>query len=113
MEKSWNFEIGVKSHGKVMEFDKQIVNSLESAPLRDIFSKSNQHVCRYRGHGILRYGHGKVMEFCREDFVATLSREYIVTSYSITKQILTSRKKMLKTSYTQLQKKVYAFSFGG
>ncbi len=55
-----------------MEFDKQILNSDESTPLCGSFSKSNQHVCRYRGHGILWYGHGKVMEFCREDFVATL-----------------------------------------
>ena len=53
MEKSWNFEIGAKSHGKVMEFDKQILISHKAASLRDSFSKSNQHVCRYRGHGIL------------------------------------------------------------
>ncbi len=72
MEKSCNFEIGAKCHGKVMELDKQIVNSHESAPVFGNFSKSNQHVCRYIGHGILGYGHGKVMEFCREDFVATL-----------------------------------------
>ncbi len=53
MEKSWNFEIGAKFHAKVMEFDKQILNSQESAPLRGSFSKSKQDVCRYRGHGIL------------------------------------------------------------
>ncbi len=53
MEKSWNFDIGAKSHGKVMEFDKQILNSHELAPLCGSFSKSNQHACRYRGHGIL------------------------------------------------------------
>ena len=35
-----------------MEFDNKILNSHESAPLRDSFSNSNQHVCRYRGHGI-------------------------------------------------------------
>ncbi len=58
-----------------MEFDKQIINSHESMPLRNSFSKSNQHVCRYRRDGILWYGHGKVMEFCREDFVATLINE--------------------------------------
>ncbi len=72
MEKSWNFEIGAKSHGKVMEFDKQILNSHALVSLQDSFSRPNQQVCRYRGHGILLYGHGKVMEFCREDFVATL-----------------------------------------
>ncbi len=44
----------------------------ESAPTRGSFSKSNWCVCRWRGHGILWYGHGKVMEFCRDNFVATL-----------------------------------------
>ncbi len=34
MEKSWNFEIVAKSHRKVMAFDKEILNSHESAPLR-------------------------------------------------------------------------------
>ncbi len=69
MEKSWNFwnfEIfwnfwkchGIltkiaKGHGTVMEFDKQILNYHESAPLRGSFSNFNQHVRRYRGHGIL------------------------------------------------------------
>ncbi len=52
MEKSWNFELGAKSHGKVMEFEKQILNSDGSAPLRGSLSKSNQRVCRYKGHGI-------------------------------------------------------------
>ena len=55
-----------------MEFDKQILNSHALVSLQDSFSRPNQQVCRYRGHGILLYGHGKVMEFCREDFVATL-----------------------------------------
>ncbi len=45
MEKSWNVEIGAKSHGKVMEFDKQILNSHESAPVRGSFSEFKQHVC--------------------------------------------------------------------
>ncbi len=53
VEKSWNFEIGEKSHGKAMEFDKQILNSRESASLRDSFKKPNWRVCRLRGHGIL------------------------------------------------------------
>ncbi len=46
MEKSWNFEIMAKSHGKVM-------------------------LILY-GHGILSDGHGKVMEFCHGNFVGTL-----------------------------------------
>ena len=33
---------------------------------------SAQCVCQHRGRGILWYGHGKVMKFFREDFVATL-----------------------------------------
>ncbi len=41
MEKSWNLEIGTKSHGKVQEFDKPILNSHESA-LCGSFSKPNQ-----------------------------------------------------------------------
>ena len=41
MEKSWNFEIWAKSHGKVMEFDKQILNSHELAPLRGSLSNSS------------------------------------------------------------------------
>ena len=40
MEKSWNFEIGAKSHGKVMEFDKQMINSYESVPLCTSLSQS-------------------------------------------------------------------------
>ncbi len=47
MEKSWNFETGAKSRAKVMGFDKQNVNSHESAPVRGSFSKSME-----------------VMEFC-------------------------------------------------
>ena len=53
MEKSWNFENGAKSHGKVMEFDKQILSSHELGPLRGSLSNSSQCVCQYRGHGIL------------------------------------------------------------
>ena len=39
MEMSWNFEIGAKSHGKIMEFYKQILNSHEPVLLRGGFSK--------------------------------------------------------------------------
>ncbi len=51
MEKSWNFEI-VSSHGKIMEFDNQILHSYESAPLAGSLSKSKQCAHRLRGHGI-------------------------------------------------------------
>ncbi len=63
MEKSWNFEIGAKSHGKVMEFHKQILNSHESAPLHGSFSNpTNMYVNieswnfvirSWKSHGIL------------------------------------------------------------
>ena len=36
-----------------MEFDKQILNSHESAQLCGSFSKSNQHVCRYKGRIVI------------------------------------------------------------
>ena len=40
MEKSWNFEIMAKSHGKVMEFDKHILHIYKSLPLRGNLSVS-------------------------------------------------------------------------
>ena len=44
--KAWNFEIIPKSHGKIMEFDKQIQHFSKSAPLCGSFSRSPLHVCR-------------------------------------------------------------------
>ena len=34
MEKSWNFEIMTKSHGKVVEFDKRVLHVYKPRPLR-------------------------------------------------------------------------------
>ncbi len=59
MEKSWNFT-------------NKFFNAHESVLLYDTFSKSNWCVCWFTGYGILWCGHGKVMEFCRHNFVATL-----------------------------------------
>ncbi len=44
-----------EGRGKVMEF------------------QHHSYEVTLRGHGILRYGHGKIMEFCCKNFVATLS----------------------------------------
>ena len=57
-----------------MEFYKQILNSHESVPLCGSLSKSNWRVCQLRDRGILWCGNGKNMEFCRDNFVANLSR---------------------------------------
>ena len=59
----------------IMELFKQILNWNELAPLHSNISKSNWCVCRLRGHGILWYGRGKVMEFFRNNFVATLIQQ--------------------------------------
>ncbi len=40
MEKSWNFEIMAKRHGKVMEFDKRILHIYKSPPLHGNLSVS-------------------------------------------------------------------------
>ena len=74
MEKSWNFEIGAKSHGKIVEFDNLILHSYELAPLCGTLLKSKWRVRNLRGHGILQYIHGKVMEKSW-NFVAKILRQ--------------------------------------
>ena len=73
MEKSWNFETGAKSPGKVIEFDKQfcilIMKRCYPAAFQNPSAKWLVHVCWLRGQ---EYSHGKIMEFCRRNFVATL-----------------------------------------
>ncbi len=73
MEKSWNFEIIAKSPGKVMEFDKPVLHVYKSPLLRSKKIQRTGFVLILYGHGILSYGHGKVMEFYHVNFVATLS----------------------------------------
>ena len=63
-EKSWNFEIMAKSHGIC------ISTNLRRYPAKKI--QPTGFVLILCGHGILSFGHGKVMEFCHRNFVATL-----------------------------------------
>ncbi len=55
-----------------MEFDKQILHSYELVPLHGSLSKFKWCVHRLRGHGNLQYRHGKIMESCSKNFLATL-----------------------------------------
>ena len=67
-----NFSVSCSFCKVIMELFKQILNWNELAPLHSSISKSNWCVCQLRGHGILWYGHGKVMEKSW-NFVATIS----------------------------------------
>ncbi len=77
LEKSWNFEIGAKSLGKVMEFGKQnfmnwrcyAVGYKNTTNVYDV----NYEVMKFC-HKVME-NHWKVMEFGCEAFVATLKTD--------------------------------------
>ncbi len=57
-----------------MELEKQIPHSYKFASICDNLAKPKWHICQWIGHGFLRYGHEKVMEFYNEN--ETLKIQY-------------------------------------
>ena len=59
MEKSWNFEIRTKSHGKVKKFDRYVQHFINWHCYAATYLSPS---CLFFGYGILSFGHGKVIE---------------------------------------------------